>query len=365
VTPSYEYSGPININTNDAFEQSNWPGTGTREDPYVIEGLRFIGFTTAITITSTTSYFIIRNCSFKGEFTGQHGIWFTSVRNGYIEDCEFDSFYLAAVRLHTSSSCSVALSTFYGCERGIHLSSSSFSNITANTVFSNNEGIYLDSSENCSIRSNEVFGNQLSGISCRSLSENNSIYGNRIGWNPAWDVTGSFGQNAFDDAGNNTWDNNVNQGNSWDDWDMSENYTISGTFGGIDRYPSQLVDDNAPIISHPFDMSMIENSEGHFINWSIRDQHPHSVQFIQTDHSMTSRQWNGTNVLFNLDHLSVGVWNITIIAYDAAGNNVTDSVLVAVVYEWIGGLGTEQVVMASAISVIFMVVVLMIYKVLR
>jgi parallel beta-helix repeat protein len=59
----------IEINSNDGFNQ--FPGSGTSEDPFIIEGFNI---TTpekyGIYITSITKYFIIRNCYIDSSFQG-------------------------------------------------------------------------------------------------------------------------------------------------------------------------------------------------------------------------------------------------------------------------------------------------------
>ncbi|MBS3794064.1 MAG: hypothetical protein KGY80_04160, partial [Candidatus Thorarchaeota archaeon] len=39
VTASYAKHDPIIITSNADFESQEWPGNGTQEDPYLIEGL--------------------------------------------------------------------------------------------------------------------------------------------------------------------------------------------------------------------------------------------------------------------------------------------------------------------------------------
>ena len=39
IIPSYIEHDPIDIRSNDDFETQGWPGNGTENDPYIIEGL--------------------------------------------------------------------------------------------------------------------------------------------------------------------------------------------------------------------------------------------------------------------------------------------------------------------------------------
>jgi hypothetical protein len=48
--------------------------------------------------------------------------------------------------------------------------------------------------------------------------------------------------------------------------------------------------------------------------------------------------------------------------YDAAGNNASDEVIVTAVYFMLGGLGTEMVMWASALTVVILLLVVVIIK---
>ena len=82
---------PIFINGNDDFTAENGVtgGSGTAEDPYIIEGWTIVGdgsSTAGVCIKNTTAFFVIRNCSisnFSGEFSA--GIYFNNVTAGTIE----------------------------------------------------------------------------------------------------------------------------------------------------------------------------------------------------------------------------------------------------------------------------------------
>ncbi|MEM3738554.1 MAG: NosD domain-containing protein, partial [Thermoplasmata archaeon] len=174
---------------------------------------------------------------------------------------------------------------------GIRLSSSSNNNITNNNASGNSDtGIYLwDSSNNNNITNNNASGNSWDGIrlwwsSTNNTITNNNASGNRYGiylWNSSnnnnitynWIcnnanygvyITGSTGNTihhnnfianngagkgvsgncqAYDSVGGNYWyDNSVNEGNYWSNWDSNGNgtanaYPIDGGAGASDWYP--------------------------------------------------------------------------------------------------------------------------------
>jgi hypothetical protein len=59
---SYTKHEPIVIHNNSDFSDQGWPGSGTFDDPYVIEGFNITDNATGISIRNTTVYFEIRNC---------------------------------------------------------------------------------------------------------------------------------------------------------------------------------------------------------------------------------------------------------------------------------------------------------------
>ncbi|HDJ25985.1 MAG TPA: hypothetical protein ENF34_01550, partial [Candidatus Bathyarchaeota archaeon] len=72
--PAYTERGPIEIYGDEDFTSENGVvgGSGTPDDPYIIEGWEISADEqTGIFITETTKYFIIRNCHIYST-TGEH-----------------------------------------------------------------------------------------------------------------------------------------------------------------------------------------------------------------------------------------------------------------------------------------------------
>jgi hypothetical protein len=82
LNPSDDYTphGEIWIEGNSQFTAGNGVtgGSGTQDDPYIIEGWE----TPRIWIKETTAYFVIRNC----RIYGMRGVDFSTVQNGAIRD---------------------------------------------------------------------------------------------------------------------------------------------------------------------------------------------------------------------------------------------------------------------------------------
>ena len=162
---------PISITSDSGFEV--FPGAGSEEDPYVIEGYSIT--TTALTgiyITGTTKYFVIRNCYVDAEY---YGIFITNVADG---------------------TATVINNTCNNSYRGIYLSSSGSSTIANNTCNNNGyRGIYLSSSGSSTV-TNNTFTN--SGLYIYESTvdayisytvENNWVNGKRLGFYTNLDST--------------------------------------------------------------------------------------------------------------------------------------------------------------------------------
>ncbi len=93
--PAYTERGPIEIYGDEDFTSENGVvgGSGTPDDPYIIEGWEINATLSAgIKIMNTRAYFIIRNCYIYS--SGPEGAWGTGIRlynatNGRIESCVF------------------------------------------------------------------------------------------------------------------------------------------------------------------------------------------------------------------------------------------------------------------------------------
>ncbi len=95
-------------------QSESWSGNGTSSNPFVIEGYSFfndiisMSHTTFLSISNTSYYVTIRNCSFAygRQFNYVEGISLENVTNTIIMNCSFD--YLEnGITIQRSSSCTV------------------------------------------------------------------------------------------------------------------------------------------------------------------------------------------------------------------------------------------------------------------
>jgi len=167
----------ILIEGNDNFTAANGviSGSGTLEDPYIIENWVISAENAhGIWIRNTTSYFIIRNCLVEnGDIHWHDGIHLDNVVNGRIENntCENNRH---GIYLSYSSNNTLTDSALKGNERGVQFSNSNNNNVE-NCVIENNKwrGIALEESVNNTI-TNCVVENSFRGIELY-WSDNNTI----------------------------------------------------------------------------------------------------------------------------------------------------------------------------------------------
>ncbi|MGY5876781.1 MAG: NosD domain-containing protein [Candidatus Thorarchaeota archaeon] len=211
-------------------------------------------------------------------------------------------------------------------KNGIYLAFSNFDIVSNNTIRRNLEyGVRIsDSSSNNTILSNSISDNIDYGVHCSSDTDNNLIYLNVIAYN---DIA-----NALDDGTDNHW-NTTGIGNYWEDYSGTGVYLITGSAGSTDYHPFVFSDTTPPTIDHPADLEYIEDSTGHTIMWTPYDNYPSHYVIYQNGSEVTSTGWDGSYITVNVDGLSEGVFNYTIVVYDIHGNWVSDMVTVIVVQD--------------------------------
>ena len=161
----------IQILSDNDFVSQGWPGNGTQEHPYVIEGLyimTYYGATTGITIHNTRANFTIQNCTIVDydDSVDGTGIDLANVTNGvvfnntfplglygvYIQNCShcglsYNSFtqYSEAVHVEESSDLTIEQNRMVGPDTAMNLLSTNFSKVSNNTLNNNTWGLILGS----------------------------------------------------------------------------------------------------------------------------------------------------------------------------------------------------------------------------
>ncbi len=148
---------PIEITSDSDFEV--FPGSGTAEDPYVIEGYNIT--TTeynGIYITDTTKYFTVRNCYVDAE---DYGIYIDDVADGTVTviNNTCNNNYRCGINLWSSGSSTVINNTCNDNLEGIYLSNSGISTVVNNTCNNNDKGIWLNFSGISTVENNTCNNN--------------------------------------------------------------------------------------------------------------------------------------------------------------------------------------------------------------
>ncbi len=187
---------PIYIHGDAAFTWENGvvKGSGTAEDPYIIEGwiIDTRGHDYGIYIDGTRAHFIIRNCQIRYP-QERAGIFLTNVRNGRLEK-----------------------TAIFGGKIAIHLLATQNVVITANAIGFCDYGIVI------------------SGV-----SQGNFVYGNALF---------NCGFPAKDEGMNNSW-HYQGRGNYWSDYrgqDLNKD--------GVGDTPYELVPDLYPLLTPPVEL---------------------------------------------------------------------------------------------------------------
>jgi parallel beta-helix repeat protein len=354
----YQTHEPILIASDADFVLQGASGVGTPSDPYAFENFQISDAESCIVIQDTTAYFVIANCIFEAD-ASRPAIILQDVENGRVEQCEIISG-VSGLRLLRAVDCVVIENSFYGCWNGIVLNYASNCTILNNRVYNNNNrGVLVEGSDHCDIFNNSIYSNLEYGIEIVSYSNNNSIFGNSIGWNNA---SGSVGGNVIDNGEDNLFDDGFSIGNLWSDYNGSETYQIPGTGGSFDGFPHLLIDTLNPGIVPLYDIAIDIEMQGNTLTWQVYDQFPKSYEILENEVETISTIWNGDDITINLDHLALGTYAITITLYDGAGNTATDGVFVSVVSFILGGIGTELVMIASGITVVSFVIITLLVK---
>ncbi|TFG13140.1 hypothetical protein EU537_07470, partial [Candidatus Thorarchaeota archaeon] len=182
---SYTPHAPITITSNADFAAQGWPGSGTKGDPYVIEGLNITDERHCIDIRETTVHFLIRNCLLSSyEYTITSGVIFLNVTHGSVIDCSIE-YHDQGIHLADSTNCVLTNNTVTEARdgSGIVLNRAHNNTLAYNRAIRNYyHGIVIYYSDNCTIEHNTASENSRDGVSLDTSSNctlmNNTLSNN-------------------------------------------------------------------------------------------------------------------------------------------------------------------------------------------
>jgi parallel beta-helix repeat protein len=178
IMRAYAFHEPVRITSNEDFVTQGWPGNGTANTPFLIDGLQISSNDECISISNTNSHFVIRNCiltPIPDELYRGDGVHLRNVTHGSVESC-------------TASALGVGIYDWDGVENriinntvdqswdGIALASCVHDIIANNTITGkpDESGIRAFGSQDC-----WIVGNTIGDISVM-LSSNCTVIGNEI-----------------------------------------------------------------------------------------------------------------------------------------------------------------------------------------
>ncbi len=108
---------------------------------------------------------------------------------------------------------------------------------------------------------------------------------------------------------------------------------VSDSSGNVanDRVLVTVSDSTKPAVSSSSDIVYELGSNGNHIKWNVTELDPDHYDIYRNRLIVHHVLWNGGAINHSIDGLSVGLYNITIVAYDGSGNSDADTVFVEVV----------------------------------
>jgi hypothetical protein len=95
-------------------------------------------------------------------------------------------------------------------------------------------------------------------------------------------------------------------------------------------YNTPLGDADPPTLGAYGDWYQVDLGSSHALLWFAYDETPWSYEIYENSSLVLSEFWNGTVISYLFEPTYVGVWNVTVVAYDAFGNLATNTVMVYV-----------------------------------
>ncbi len=177
---------PISIYGNtdlaDTAQSEGWPGDGSENNPYIIEGYSIDGNgSECMNVQDTTDYFVIKDCTF---FNGSEGIKFNNLTHGVIKNNMINSTDIGIYIGRDNSQNKIIDNTLFSNEEygiriegpsknntisrnfiynnkkyAVYIKKSNFVNISDNTIKENDNGINIIESSNLTILNNSLHSN--------------------------------------------------------------------------------------------------------------------------------------------------------------------------------------------------------------
>ena len=168
----------ISIHSNDDFIEYGFSGSGTKTNPYIIEGYNItVSWGHCINIFSVSKYFVVRDCLLEttDEYdnacirlanSGGYGTIVNNICSGYSGVNVWD--YCTSVNITGNY--------FHNSGIGIKIKDSSNCLIWKNIVEDSRYGFMITDSQSCTIKNNTIISNEDEGIYLNRASNTHILY---------------------------------------------------------------------------------------------------------------------------------------------------------------------------------------------
>ncbi|MHA1741637.1 MAG: NosD domain-containing protein [Candidatus Thorarchaeota archaeon] len=148
---------PIEILSDTDFVAQGWPGSGTKDDPYLIDGVLIASGDICIRVANTTAYFVIRNSRLSGMDEQGRGVVLENVAHGTVITCIFSNLTVG-VSIDNSMECTIQSNALANLWDGMNARQCSDVAIINNTMMSGSgeHGVVLYECANCTVTENYV-----------------------------------------------------------------------------------------------------------------------------------------------------------------------------------------------------------------
>jgi parallel beta-helix repeat protein len=285
--PTYTPHSLIRIDKNSDFEtqrsSGGWTGSGTVNDPYIINGYNITGGGTSgsscIYIGNSTAHVIISDCKFQGASYGiqlrlssnvvmtnnnctdigaSYGIYYNESNNNTASNNVLVNRAHAIFMLESDDNTLLNNTCRATAACAIMLKSSSNRNIISNNLCysSGDNGIYVLASDYNTISNNTLKNNRGHGIHLADSDFNDVYYNEMIGNNGSSSIYNALHPQCADTGVGNHW-STESYGNYWSDWttpDANGDGIVDNPYSiaegsGMDNYP--LVNISIPATTVP------------------------------------------------------------------------------------------------------------------
>ncbi|MFO7992283.1 MAG: right-handed parallel beta-helix repeat-containing protein [Thermoplasmata archaeon] len=338
----YASHAPIRIDDNSELAAEASSGSGTENDPYIIEGYEIDGGGEGycVYIGNTTDYYVLRDCYlYNASSYGEHGVHIYYSVNGRLKNnTVINNYYGIHLDELADNNRLDENNVSSNSDLGIHLYNSDNNLIENNNVSNNGKGIYISYSHNTQISNNTAFSNHDEGIYV-SDSDNNEVYNNTASNSiegngitlarsdrntiPSNIASSNYGHgiricdgSTKNTISNNNLTSNGNGGINLDDSDSNtlvENHMSSNDQYGIEIHRSSV----ANLTSNEMIGEGIYISGSDLIHWNthtidtLNTVNGNSVQYWKNETSGTIPSDSGEVILANCSEVTVEDQNVS------------------------------------------------------